>query len=482
MTINILPDDVLLFLFHFDRVTYLNGLKGVEQQRPSWRWHRLVHVCRRWRSVIFASPNFLDLKLVCHPNTRVELTGVWTSLPIVVRNWIYWPFPEDYDFNAAIVHPSRVHEIDLCIPDPELRRLASAMMEPFPALIKLRLLFDREYRSGRPPVFPDGFLGESASCLRYLELDGIPIPSLPKLLLSATHLVKLHLLKLPYSGYISPRSMVTCLSASTSLETFALGFDSDDDEFSVRQWGNELPDQELQRPPPPARSVLPALTHFEFNGVGEYLEDLVTHIDAPRLFHLSMTFFTLIDFDTPRLAQFISRTPSSRTPEKSRIDFRDTVRVRFSSRTPGSEMLDVGISMRPNLTMDGCFSSLVRVCTSCLPSFPIVEDFYISELYCYVLQWQPMNMSWLEFLPTFAYVKNLYISRDRVPRPVSNLQHLFGDGSTELLPNLQNLFLEGLLLSEPVQDGFRKFVIARQLSGNPIAMSLWDRDPKQDEV
>ena len=186
--------------------------------------------------------------------------------------------------------------------------------------------------------------------------------------------------------------MVTCLSASTSLEIFALGFNSDHDEFSDQELGNESPDQECRRPPPPVRSVLPALTHFEFNGVGEYLENLVAHIDTPRLFHLSMTFFTLIDFDTPHLAQFITRTPISRAPEISRIAFDDTFRVSLSSQTSGSGMFNVGISSIPNLTMEGLFSSLVRVCTSCLPSFPMVEDLYVSELQCLVLHRQPDTM------------------------------------------------------------------------------------------
>jgi hypothetical protein len=76
-TINILPDDVLLQILHFDRL---------EDVSPSWRysWHRLVHVCRRWRSVVFASPNFLDLGLLCDTRTRVELEGICPPLPIII--------------------------------------------------------------------------------------------------------------------------------------------------------------------------------------------------------------------------------------------------------------------------------------------------------------------------------------------------------------------------------------------------------------
>jgi hypothetical protein len=49
----------------------------------------------------------------------------------------------------------------------------------------------------------------------------------------------------------------------------------------------ETPDQENQFLPVSARSVLPALTSFDFWGVADYLEELVARIDAPRLSHLS---------------------------------------------------------------------------------------------------------------------------------------------------------------------------------------------------
>jgi hypothetical protein len=39
------------------------------------------------------------------------------------------------------------------------------------------------------------------------------------------------------------------------------------------------------------------------------LEDLVTGIDTPQLDDMQITFFNQIDFDTPRLARFINRTP-----------------------------------------------------------------------------------------------------------------------------------------------------------------------------
>ena len=156
-------------------------------------------MCQRWRSVVFASPNFLDLRLVCGPRTRVELTGIWPPLPIIIRNMVDLPMPEDYDFDAAIVHPNRVCEIDLLhLTSSQLQRLASAMQEQFPALIHLMLDF-ADYYSRPAPALPDGFLGGSAPRLQSLRLHSIPFPALPKLLLSATDLVHLTLWR--YSSF-----------------------------------------------------------------------------------------------------------------------------------------------------------------------------------------------------------------------------------------------------------------------------------------
>ena len=100
VSINILPDDVLLHIFLFDRATFFNGLDVFDRLRRSWRWHRLVQVCRTQPEVAICRicvANFLDLKLVCDPQTRVELIGIWLPLPIVIRNMADWPMPEDYD-------------------------------------------------------------------------------------------------------------------------------------------------------------------------------------------------------------------------------------------------------------------------------------------------------------------------------------------------------------------------------------------------
>ena len=178
------------------------------------------------------------------------------------------------------------------------------------------------------PIVPDSFLGGSAPHLRSLVLDGIPFPDLPKLLLSATHLVYLHLYNIPHSGYISPDAVVTALSTLTNLNSLVLEFQS---PRSHRDHAS--------RPPPPLHTVLAILTHFHFKGVHEYLDDLMARIDAPQLFNLKITFFNDIVFDAPQFTQFISRTPTMKQVENTHVVFGNHRGiVNSSSPTSGCEV------------------------------------------------------------------------------------------------------------------------------------------------
>ena len=48
-------------------------------------WHTLVHVCRKWRYIVFGSPRRLSLHLHC-TGMRKSLT-VWPDLPIVIGQY-----------------------------------------------------------------------------------------------------------------------------------------------------------------------------------------------------------------------------------------------------------------------------------------------------------------------------------------------------------------------------------------------------------
>jgi hypothetical protein len=93
------------------------------------------------------------------------------------------------------------------------------------------------------------------------------------------------------------------------------------------------------------------------------------------------------------------------------------------------------------------------------------------------------NGLWLQLLHPFTAVKNLYLSEQFALRIGSALQELAEGRTTEVLPALQNMFLEGLESSEPVQEGIGKFLAARQVASRPITVSRWDgRLIEEDET
>ena len=436
-------------------------------------WQTLVHVCRRWRTVVFGSPLRLNLELVCTAKTPARDTlDVWPPLPLVIRSHDHYGTDNDLTTESVnniitvLERSNRVCQINLeDVLNSHLEKLLAAVQEPFPKLTHLRL------SSFGGPVIPDSFLGGSAPRLQDIWLNNIPFPSLPKLLLSATYLVDLHLLDIPHSGYISPEVMATALSTLTCLESVALGFQSP----------QSCPDQGSRRPPPLTRSLLPVLTNIRFRGVSEYLEYLVAIIDAPRLIDLYITFFNHITFNTPQVIQVVNRTPTLKALEKGHVTFGNyAARVELSSLTTGGGELRVIIPCRQ---LDWQVSSLEQVCTSSLPPLSALEDLYIHKA-PHSWPYLPDNLEnalWLELLLPFPAAKNLYLDVEFAARLVPALQELVGVRATEVLPNLQNIFLEELQESGPVQEGIRLFVSARQVTSHPVAVFIWENS-EQDKI
>jgi hypothetical protein len=378
---------------------------------------------------------------------------------------------------------SRVCQIKLVgLQSSQLEEVSAAMQEPFLELMHLELWSNDETM----PVLPDSFLGGFVPDLRFLWLAGVPVPSLPKLLLSATHLVDLHLVGIPHSGYVSPEAMVTALSTLTSLDSLSLKFQSP----------LSYPDGRSQRPPPPTPFALPVLTYLWFKGASEYLDDLVARIDAPQLEYLNICFFNQLIFNTPEFVKFVGRTPTLNAPEKARVSFeRGAARVSLSSetsQTSGYGELVVEISCT---APDWQLSSLGQVCNSCLPRLSKLESLCIFEHQSLQTDWQDNieNTQWTEVFYPFTNVKNLYLSEVFAPRIAPALQEplrslgkikdglpalqFIADTSsiTDALPTLRNIFLEGLQPSEPIQKAIGEFVSSREVTGHLIAVSPWDR-------
>jgi len=454
VTIDMLPEDVLLEIsdWHLGDSDFYN-IEG---------WQTLVHVCRKWRNVVFGSPRRLNLQLFCTGKKPVrKILDIWPPLPIIISGY-YRKITGEDNIVAALEHNDRVCRIHLQEVSSSLwEAVLAATQEPFLALTEMEL-----HTSAKEPLtVSDSFLGGSAPNLRYLRLSCVPFRGLPKLLSSTTHLVTLHLLGIPHSGYISPEAMATALSALTRLKEYCLEFRSP----------RSCPDRGRRRPPPPTRSVLPALTEFIFAGASEYLEDLAARVDAPLLDRLEIMFFRQLIFHTPRLAQFIGRTPNLMAHDEAHAIFSNFKAEFTLPRTIRGLNLKIECS-----ESDWQLSMLAQICCSSLPLVSSLQHLHIHENEVNEsLQpcWQDdiENVQWLELLRPFTTVKALYLSRDIAARIAPALGELVGAGAAGVLPALQSLFLEEPRPSRPVQEAIDKFVATRQLSNHPIVVSHWDR-------
>jgi F-box-like len=461
MAVEILPDDVLLEIFDF----YVHEAQAFDG------WHPLVHVCRRWRYIVFASPRRLNLRLYCTDRRPVrKMLDIWPALPIMISNLNDFD-PESWvegadNIIAALERKERICNIGLGdVPSWLLERFAAVMQGPFPSLTSLLLWSNND----TVPVLPDSFLNGRAPRLRSLQLDNTSFPMLRKLPLVASDLVDLRLWDIPESGYISPEAIVTCLAALTRLQGVELEFHSP----------RSRPNRARRRPPPLTRTVLPSLASFRFQGVSEYLEDFVARIDVPLLSGVAISFFNQLIFHNPQILQFIGRAENLKACNRATViidSFRIAVGLSPKTETANDPRLEISISCTQT---DWQLSSLAQICNSSFPysSHSLLECLVICEDRRWKPDWQDdmENTQWLELFQPFTAVKDLYLSKDVALHVAPFLQEIAKVSVANVLPALQNLFLEEPQTSGPIQEATGQFVASRRLNGHPVATHKWER-------
>ena len=476
MTIRTLPDDALIEIFSIyvegEYQTY-DGEFGIKRLEV---WYALVHVCQRWRNLIFASPRRLNLRLVCTSTTPVKkILDIWPTFPIVLHEWILdsnaqLSIKNADNIIAALQHRDRLYQICLGFDSiPIFYACTTMMQESFHALSHLYLLS----RIEPAHVLPDSFLGGFAPSLRTLVLSGITFPALPKLLLSSIDLVDVRLWDVPHSGYISPEAMVTCLSSLTCLEKFCLAFRSPQSH----------PGRSSRRPSSLTRVDLPVLTHFRLEGVNEYIEDFVARINTPLLHGITISFFNQLLFDTSQLNGFIGRVELFNTLHQAEVCFqgqRAYITLSSSENTDDFPTIVIYITCTQS---EWQLSSLAEICSTSQSLWALrlfsLERLYILVEYAPPGHWHDdmENIQWQELLQSFTAVKDLYLSEELALRVAQALQDHVGDSEkeTELFPALQNIFVQGRQLLVAVQKTIRPFIATRQVSGNPVAIYHWKR-------
>ena len=461
-TIHALPDNVLLemFKFYVDEAPEDANLKF-----PEDAWHTLVHVNQRWRFVVLASPRHLDLHILCTNKNQVEKNlNIWPQLPIAIDSYSEFsyadtsPLPGENNIIAALKHHHRVSKITIDGVSNSLLKRFGAMKEPFPVLTKLEILSAEACAL----VLPDSFLLGSASRLRTLGLYGISFPALPRLFLSSSG-VESYIHYFPPSRHISPEALATSLLVLTRLKSLSL----------IHQSPPSWTERANPHPPLFTRVILPSLTNFYFKGHSKYLERIVSQIDCPLLNYSSITFSDQLASDTPQLHHFISRTETFKAPHRANIQFskKDGVRVTLFRREGivGRMKLDLKILCSRSSWQ---ISAITHIRSSPLPPLPTLECLGICEYEFGKPEWQDniVNTLWLQLFHPFSSVKNLFLSEKLAQLVAPALQELTGGGVTEVLPALQNIFLQGPEPSETVQEAIGQFIVERQLTNCPVAV------------
>ena len=466
VTINMLPGDVLFEIFDIYR---LDALQYSPLGGSLWEWYTLAQVCQRWRSLLFASSRYFDLKVFCTYGSPVrQILSSSLDFPVTAR---YGGFPEsniltaeDEDGVIALLdQPARLFEVQLTATAPIIGKMATIGLtqQPFSVLEYLRL----STRTRSELVLPCGFGGTPS--LRTLWMVRVSLPPLPRLLSLAQNLVSFQLEEIPSIGY-TMEALLICLPALTRLKTFRI-------HFLLQSYRPVLLIQSPER-----RSVLRSLNHIDFHGTSEYLECLLSTIDTPFLKSLHITFFNQLIFRIPQLSQFIRRTETQQSPNQATIYyFGADISVTFSQAgMPHHFALRILCEQ-----LDWQISSMAEIFEILSPTLSHVEQLNIGAPGIFQSGQDEIDLTQLDFpdlFRQFVNAKRLYLTGGSVSQVTVALGQITGQQAVTVLPELREIYVEDHAELSSAQSGLALFIAARAHSAHLVFICSLRAEPGQN--
>ena len=281
LTIDDIPDEVLLEIFDSYRQLFTQGHHNDWNRRP--KWFKLIHVCQRWRRIVFASSTRLSLCLVVANNNPGHMKAIFSPrippLPIAVDYHPRKPCSHYARSNAkdlgrvlaALKRCNRVRGITFSGTGPDFDKFFKATKHRFPELKSLDL---RNQLTRKPELtLPATFLKGSAPHLRHLILHFISFTSMSQLLSSPTALIELSLgINISY-GPFPTTSLLAHLQCMRSLRRL---------ELRTQRTPGFI-DSTMPPTKPGDIVLLPRLTCFRYQGHSLFLATLVAGFAAPSL-------------------------------------------------------------------------------------------------------------------------------------------------------------------------------------------------------
>ena len=459
-TTEMIPEDILLEIFDFYRLNAMKRTNGWP-----WKWHRLAHVCRKWRLVISLSPRRLDLQIHCKYGATIErILASWGTLPLFVRfnggpNSKLLP----KNITTALRHPDRVREINLSLTSTTVGLVVDAMKKPFQILERIRI----KIKGTKGPSLPfrDVFLGGSAPRLRLISLDGINFPFLEikQIISSTNNLVELCLSRIPKTGYFSADALITALSTSAQLKRLQVSF-----HYPASLSTQSKTNRPLQR------TTFPSLRYLKFHGASEYLEEFLSRVDLPSLRNMDIKFFNQIFFEIPEFCRSVPPLNPFRSLNEVVINLGDT----------GVSMDFKGVT-KHGTRSGGCYlncfcerldwqlSFMTQVSSQLSPLLKSVDKLFVIVFRDKMPSGEEDvdSIQWLELLQPFTRVRKLCVcGDDQFVRDIGQAL-VTEEMATEVLLELTQFSVLGR--HEPaVVEAVKQFVAARKLSGRTIHFSM----------
>jgi len=468
--IHILDDDSLLNIFYLYRPAILVDVdaevRAGDSSPPRWGewtherwWHKLSHVCQRWRRLIFASASYLGLCLVCTYGTPVaRMLECSPAFPIVLdytHRTRRWTVEDEDGILLALQHRAQVRRIRLVFPCSHERKLFMAIEMEFPMLEYLYIgISDQEVRPDLK--IPHTF---QAPRLCHLALTRCPpLVAFPSLMTS-TGLVTLSLLFPSSHCRHNPYDLSRRLSHLSQLVVLRIGVTDFLEEEQLIPFITPL--------------TLPNLRLFEYAGHTNYLETLLPCMTTPLLEKLQITLLSHLILPNPTytllcLLQFM-RKAGVLGFGSAKLLFTGSRATAWVYPREGARLYVFYLRI---LTRPRGFqvSKMAEIFRNLIPAFSTVVDLTIDYSDCSPLDERAGPMQWRDLFRSFDHVKTLRVHGIFA----KNMLHsLLSDGEPlpEVLPELQ-------VLECPVgcdtSDEFATFVNVRKAAGHPICLVLVD--------
>jgi hypothetical protein len=460
MTINSLPDELLVEIFDWSRLD--DGYDWIFRRR----WYKLLQICRRWRYVVLEWASRLKICFLCNSaNPITTMPSHLTAIPLAIKfepNWPlpYLPKPPKKELLLALQHCNRLYNIFIGCCALEGSGLLKALDNAFPILEALSLLYNDGIQ-----VLPNNFV---APRLRALHLVKFTIPMGHLSLTNAANLLSLRLERIPASGYYPPEYLVECIANMPHLENIWFGFEEDPDMVM------ELARTEI------TRMVLPKLSRLKYTGIIIYLDNLLARISTPVLHD-----FRFLVFLTQSSTLTVLSLPTFLGTIQN-LDFRTAV---ISFDQPSFKFTNTYHPEQPSVVppyfsfniydeiQDRAAVSMIQtLCSANAPALPVVEYLDL-EAYWYSLGFMTHHPLWYTFLRLFRGVKTL--RTDSVLATVlSDVLDPHNEAATnELLPVLSELVV--VSRDDLLQQPFSSFIHARRLAGHSVDLRVIQHRPSR---